>query len=517
MVDKTVQETLKNEGQLVRNTGTNSIKSVKEKVNINTEKLEGILSTISDKMSSQIDLMERMVNLREVEIESAIEQRQDLLRQQNLEDVSTASATSGTTEDGQSKEDKQPKESEFKLPGIGSIFGGIFALGAGIPLFYKFVEGFFDEKYKERPEANPFNIVENSLEQFNELDIQQITTDFSKLSDALTNISSVLQAFADKTKEFLEKSWWEQFTTVITSSIGAVGAALFAIRFATRTLLGKGIVGKALTRALTSGALGAGAGTTASRGLSAVSRAAGFSKFLKFLGPIGVGATALEGANILREAINQQNDSLDQLYSIYPDAQYLNRGEGIPPSQASYYLEQSERDPDFVPDLIERQKEEGVFETPRGPKLETDVPTYSDTEELYPLSQRFVFEEPTEDMLSPSNVSNLSNDEFLSKVDEELEGSRKLSEESAELISDTNKFLADLADDQDNGQRLSFNLDQISQPEASAFGMGLGNVLRFGDNITGGSTIRQGDVYNNINNYTVDPTIPLHLGKSRAN
>jgi len=84
---ETLQGTLRNEGQLVRNTGTNSIKSLKETINVNSESLYDVFSTINEKMSSQIQLTRTMVGLRQDEIENAAEQREQLLRQRKLQDV----------------------------------------------------------------------------------------------------------------------------------------------------------------------------------------------------------------------------------------------------------------------------------------------------------------------------------------------------------------------------------------------------------------------------------------------
>lgn len=516
MVDKTIQETLKDEGQLVRNTGTNSIKSVKENVNINTEKLEGILSTISDKMSSQIDLMERMVNLREVEIESAIEQRQDLLRQQNLEDVSTASDASGTTEDGQSKKDEQRKESEFKLPGIGSIFGGIFALGAGIPLLYKFVEGFFDERYKERPEANPFNIIDDVFSGLKSIDFSEFTEDVSGIKESLKKIEVAIFTLAGKLKEFSESP--------LKSILGVLGIGI-----------GGGVIGRLLFGPRRGGLLNLNRGDPGSGRATRGFKIPSIAKRLFF--PLSVVSAILGPSELQDGTLSGQAQRNLAEQGITPPPSALASG------NLELYEEMLEEYQNKLNEEILRIDEMNMREAERlaaqnrlypidrapqtpqssSPEESRDFMTldqiWSEGNRVEPIqsydqSSPQSIESYIDENSIGENPIDMSYEDFWSNVDEELEKASELAEQTAKLSSDTAKLLAD---DQDNGKRLSFNLDQISQPEASALGMGLGNVLRFGDNITGGSTIRQGDVYNNINNYTVDPTIPLHLGKSRAN
>ena len=142
-----IVERLKAEGQLTRNTGTNSIRAVR----IQMDKFEAIFETISEQVTLQTKLLADMVetsmdqlriNSETAEREKARQQREDL-------------ADAQEEEDRDEPDDAAPARAEREGPGLFSMLSGMgmgkllmggALLGAGMFAAYNIAKGFVDER-----------------------------------------------------------------------------------------------------------------------------------------------------------------------------------------------------------------------------------------------------------------------------------------------------------------------------------------------------------------------------------
>lgn len=139
-------ERLKAEGQLVRNTGSNSIKAVK----MDLAKFSGIFSTISANIAEQTEIMRQTLEFDQLAAKKAA----DEARKQQLDEVARQAEDEEKSKQKKDEERKKTKN-ETKSSGgvITSFLSGFKNLlvksllgGAGAVALFEVARGFFDER-----------------------------------------------------------------------------------------------------------------------------------------------------------------------------------------------------------------------------------------------------------------------------------------------------------------------------------------------------------------------------------
>jgi len=182
-----ILERLKAEGQLTRNSGANSIRSVK----IQLDRFEGIFNTISGNIAEQTQMLRKSLNITEESIEAQKRAADFAEIQQNQVDDEKPTDTSSTTDS------KEKSKGLFDmLAGFGGSLLGllkpILIGGAGLFVAYNFAKGYIDAKT-----GGGFTKFENAMiDTFNSVDWSALGASFmtfaSKVPEAITSIVNFL-------------------------------------------------------------------------------------------------------------------------------------------------------------------------------------------------------------------------------------------------------------------------------------------------------------------------------------
>jgi len=224
-------ERLKAEGQLTRNSGSHSIRSVK----VQLEKFEGVFNTISANITEQTDMLRASMGIQEEAIE-AQKRANDLAELQQPPEPTPTPEPETTTPEKPTKESKGLFE---MMGGFASTLLGIgtkLALGgAGLFVAYNFAKGAIDEAT-----GGGFSRFEDSMiTTFREVDWSALGTSFkefaSKVPEAVTSIV-----------EFLSDP-----LTVILAGAGLTAAGIMSG-------FGGGALARGVTQGIISGVLGTG-------------------------------------------------------------------------------------------------------------------------------------------------------------------------------------------------------------------------------------------------------------------
>lgn len=226
-----IVDRLKAEGQLIRNTGTNSIRAVRVKL----DKFEGIFETISDQVTLQTRLLADMVEVSMDEMktreetserEKARKQREELAADQESkkgEDV--------TRDDLPNKVSGKEREGIFSLiKGMGLtklMLGGAAIAGVGFAA-YNILKGFIDEKT-----GGKFSDFEKGMiDTIKNIDFESIKDSFNLMKEKFLSIADNIEKIA----LFLENPFENlkladilktiTFGAVATKIVGAKGVPL---------------------------------------------------------------------------------------------------------------------------------------------------------------------------------------------------------------------------------------------------------------------------------------------------
>lgn len=183
-----ILERLKAEGQLTRNSGANSIRSVK----IQLDRFEGVFNTISGNIAEQTQMLRKSLNITEESIE-AQKRAADFaeIQQNQVNDDDKPETSSETT-----SESKKSKGLFDMLAGFGGSLLGllkpILIGGAGLFVAYNFAKGYIDGKT-----GGGFTKFENAMiDTFNSVDWSALGASFmtfaSKVPEAITSIVNFL-------------------------------------------------------------------------------------------------------------------------------------------------------------------------------------------------------------------------------------------------------------------------------------------------------------------------------------
>lgn len=224
-----ILDRLKSEGQLTRNSGTNSIRSVK----VQLDRFEGIFNTISANVAEQTSLLRKSMNIQEEAIEA--QRRKDDLEElaQPVQDTEKPS-----TEPSDDKKEKEKSKGIFDfLAGVGgSLFGALKPLligGAGLFVAYNFAKGYIDSKT-----GGGFTAFENSMiDTFNEVDWTALGNSFKEFA---LKIPEAVQSIVDFLSDPL---------SAILAAAGLTAAGIL-------TGFGGGALARGVTRGIIDGVLG---------------------------------------------------------------------------------------------------------------------------------------------------------------------------------------------------------------------------------------------------------------------
>lgn len=274
-----VVERLKAEGQLIRNTETNSIRTI----SIQMDKFEEIFQIISEQITMQTQFLADMAEIStdQFKIDQETSERENI-RQQREGLASLQEEGSSQNEKESSGSDKSEKEgpglfSMLSEMGIGKLLMGGALLGAGLFAAYNIAKGFIDEKTGGGWSA----FEETLISTLSEMDWQGLKNDILSIGTTIKELSIKLAELLGMIVGFLENPW----------SLFTIGAGFVAGKLATKAALGAlfGTTAAGAGAAGTFGALGATLG-----------RALGFSlkrlvPGLGFIMPTELGDGTLQG------------------------------------------------------------------------------------------------------------------------------------------------------------------------------------------------------------------------------
>ena len=224
---------LKDEGNLIRNSGTNSIRSVK----IEMAKFQDVFNTISANVIEQTSILRQQAGFAAEALEAQRTKEQFDEIQKETEERNTFS-------------EPDSRETDEKIDKIGDSIANAFSLknlalaGAGIFFGYNLLKGFIDQQYngawsemedgisalgpKLREFAN-FDI-DGIREQFN-----QLVTDIGSMSTSLANISTSLGSIIDTFNRIADMNLLEIAGTVLLA-MNSLSAAVWATRYVFRRM-----------------------------------------------------------------------------------------------------------------------------------------------------------------------------------------------------------------------------------------------------------------------------------------
>jgi hypothetical protein len=183
-----IVDRLKDEGDLIRNSGTNSIRSVK----IQLDRFEDIFNVISENLITQTAMLAKSLDIQSGEFELAKETATKEETAKQFEDLE-AKQDQIELKKPESKKDKE-KEGKglFSLlsgMGIGKLLMGGALIGGGLFVAYNLAKGFVDEMY-----GNAWtNFEEGLVSTIQSIDFEAIKNAFSNI---LTGLISVVGAIA---------------------------------------------------------------------------------------------------------------------------------------------------------------------------------------------------------------------------------------------------------------------------------------------------------------------------------
>ena len=233
---KAIIERLKSEGDLIRNTGTNSIKSM----NIKLEKFDGLFTSINTNIKAQTEMMQAQLGLQYEALEKARSSEQ-------FGELGGEPQTPTLEPESKADDAAAKAETDKKIDNIAaSIASGFslknFAMGAaGLFVGYNLLKGFVDEKTNGGWTAFETNLGSMATG-LGGIDFSTLPTTFSNLQASLDGIGESLASLKTSLETITNISWLDIATTVLTS-IGALSAYNLTMRAALR-LMGDGPGGK---------------------------------------------------------------------------------------------------------------------------------------------------------------------------------------------------------------------------------------------------------------------------------
>lgn len=232
-----ILDRLKKEGDLVRNSGTNSIRSVK----VEMEKFRGVFDIISANVIEQTSILQRQAGLAAESLEAARTKEQlDEIQEseQNYEKsspVDNAEARRQTDENINRISDAISNALSLKNLVLGA---------AGLFVGYNFLKGFIDEKYnsawtnmEEGIAALGPKLKEFATFDFNSIRTQfdTLTQDISGIKTSLAELAGSLKVVSDTFKRISEMGWIDVALAVL-GNISLITAGAWGLTYVFKRL-----------------------------------------------------------------------------------------------------------------------------------------------------------------------------------------------------------------------------------------------------------------------------------------
>ena len=214
---------LKSEGQLVRNSGTNSIKSV----NVRLDRFDGLFKCMCNNLTEQTDMLRAQLGFAE-------EQRELLRRQRDFEEIAEKEEKSTSTETEVEKTREKNNRSIRSAIGDGlkSALSGIKLAGLiGLGGFagYNLAKGFIDEVFNGAF-SNMETSITNSVGKLGEINFEGLATSITNMQTSMASLATSLEGIKADIEKFKENmSSFGFWVSAITKAIG-IGFALNAAR-----------------------------------------------------------------------------------------------------------------------------------------------------------------------------------------------------------------------------------------------------------------------------------------------
>lgn len=217
-----IVERLRAEGDLVRNSGTNSIRSVKIKL----DRFDGLFTTISTNVAEQTQILRQQAGIQEAAAEAT-------RRQEDFANLQAEQEIVEKKNDRAAQEERDAKlidgmRSAFSLKNLALGAGGAF-------LGYNLLKGAIDEQFN-----GAFSNMEKGISEFNPAVIQEtftnLKTTIGNMDTAIANLNSTVAGLQEDIEKFKENItdfgfWVKNLTNII-----GVAFALNAARKLAQTL-----------------------------------------------------------------------------------------------------------------------------------------------------------------------------------------------------------------------------------------------------------------------------------------
>lgn len=217
---------LKAEGDLIRNSGTNSIRSV----NIKMEKFDGLFTSINAQVSEQTAIMKAQLGLAEDAQEKSRTQEQfeELNNQRNT--------NSQQNQDARANEDRLGDRFIEGAEKIGEKFTlkNMALMAAGGFVTYNLLKGFIEQGLQDN--LLGMGDLKDKIASF---DIGSFQENIASMKTSLESASANLQYFADKIKEITDMNLMDWATAILT------GIGTLTLLNTTASIINKLLPGKA--------------------------------------------------------------------------------------------------------------------------------------------------------------------------------------------------------------------------------------------------------------------------------
>ena len=210
-----IVERLRAEGDLVRNSGTNSIRSVKIKL----DRFDGLFTTISTNVAEQTQILRQQAGIQEAAAEQA-------KRQEDFANLKAEQEVVEKKNDRAAQEERDAKlidgmRSAFSLKNLALGAGGAF-------LGYNLLKGAIDEQFN-----GAFSNMERGISEFNPAVIQEtfnnLKTTIGNMDTTIANLNSTVAGLQEDVEKFKENitsfGFWVKSLTSIISVAFALNAA----------------------------------------------------------------------------------------------------------------------------------------------------------------------------------------------------------------------------------------------------------------------------------------------------
>jgi len=210
-----IVERLRAEGDLVRNSGTNSIRSVKIKL----DRFDGLFTTISTNVAEQTQILRQQAGIQEAAAEAT-------RRQEDFANLQAEQEIVEKKNDRAAQEERDAKmidgmRSAFSLKNLALGAGGAF-------LGYNLLKGAIDEQFN-----GAFSNMEKGISEFNPAVIQEtftnLKTTIANMDTTIANLNSTIAGLQEDIEKFKENitsfGFWVKSLTNIIGVAFALNAA----------------------------------------------------------------------------------------------------------------------------------------------------------------------------------------------------------------------------------------------------------------------------------------------------